>query len=185
MPTTSSCASRRRRTRGRCFFALKERLSQFGLALHEDKTRLIEFGRFAALTRQRRGERRPETFAFMGFIHYRGKTGDGRFIVKHKTEGKRLTRKLKAVREEAWRFMHAPLAIQHDWYSAVLRDQWLLRQTAQLPCAQWFLPRSPSRCLPCRSQKSRRMAWHEFDTLTSRFRLPLPRITRSWAQARM
>jgi len=91
--------------------ALKRCLGQFGLTLHEDKTRLIEFGRFAALTRQRRGERRPQTFAFLGFIHYCGKTRDGRFIVKHKTESKRLTRKLKAVREEAWRLMHAPLAI--------------------------------------------------------------------------
>lgn len=79
--------------------ALTERLGGFGLALHEGKTRLIEFGRFAALSRQRRGERKPETFAFLGFVHYCGQTRDGRFIVKHKTEGKRLTRKLKAVRE--------------------------------------------------------------------------------------
>ncbi|MER8492653.1 hypothetical protein NKH53_31310, partial [Mesorhizobium australicum] len=50
--------------------ALKARLAGFGLTLHEDKTRLIEFGRFAALSRQRRGERRPETFAFLGFTHY-------------------------------------------------------------------------------------------------------------------
>ena len=64
---------------------LKERLAGFGLALHEDKTRLIEFGRLPALARQRRGERRPETFAFLGFTHYCGWTRDGRFIVKHKT----------------------------------------------------------------------------------------------------
>ena len=51
--------------------ALKERLAKFGLLLHEDKTRLIEFGRFAALTRKRRGERRPETFAFLGFTQLR------------------------------------------------------------------------------------------------------------------
>ncbi|MER8505049.1 reverse transcriptase domain-containing protein [Mesorhizobium sp. M1142] len=79
--------------------ALKARLAGFGLTLHEDKTRLIEFGRFAALSRQRRGERRPETFAFLGFTHYCGRTRDGRFIVKHKTEGKRLTRKLTALRQ--------------------------------------------------------------------------------------
>ncbi|UGY00580.1 hypothetical protein [Bradyrhizobium quebecense] len=90
-------------------FALKTRLTGFGLTLHEDKTRLIEFGRFAALSRQRRGERRPETFAFLGFTHYCGRTRDGGFIVKHKTEGKRLTRKLTALRHEAWRLMHAPL----------------------------------------------------------------------------
>ncbi|MET4359279.1 RNA-directed DNA polymerase [Bradyrhizobium sp. RT9b] len=72
--------------------ALRARLASFGLTLHEDRSRLIEFGRFAALSRQRRGERRPETFAFLGFTHYCGRTRDGRFIVKHKTEGKRLTR---------------------------------------------------------------------------------------------
>lgn len=87
---------------------LKERLTKFGLALHEDKTRLIEFGRFPALRRRQHGERRMETFAFLGFTHYGGWTRDGRFIVKHKTEGKRLTRKLKAIRQEARRLMHAP-----------------------------------------------------------------------------
>ena len=85
---------------------LKERLAQFGLLLHEDKTRLIEFGRFAALTRRKRGERRPETFAFLGFTHYCGRTRDGRFILKRKTQSSRLMRKLKALRQEAWNLMH-------------------------------------------------------------------------------
>ena len=75
---------------------LGERLAVFGQALHEHKTRLIEFGRFAATSRRQRGERRPETFAFLGFTHYCGWTRDGRFIVKHKTESKRLTLELKA-----------------------------------------------------------------------------------------
>ena len=65
---------------------LKERLAKFGLSLHEDKTRLIEFGRLAGHRRQQRGERRPETFAFLGFTHYCGWTRDGRFIVKRKTQ---------------------------------------------------------------------------------------------------
>ena len=64
--------------------ALRDRLGEFGLALYEGKARLIEFGRLAAMTRQRRGERKPVTFAFVGFIHYCGVTRDGRFIVKHK-----------------------------------------------------------------------------------------------------
>jgi hypothetical protein len=67
---------------------LKDQLAKFGLALHEDKTRLIEFGRLPAMRRQQRGERRPETFAFLGFTHYCGWTRDGRFIVKHKTQSK-------------------------------------------------------------------------------------------------
>ena len=124
--------------------ALKARLAGFGLTLHEDKTRLIEFGRFAALSRQRRGERRSETFAFLGFTHYCGRTRDGRFIVKHKTEGKRLTRKLTALRQEAWRFMHAPLATQHERFAGSARALWLLWQAAQLSSAQRLLPGSAS-----------------------------------------
>ncbi len=103
---------------------LKQRLAKFGLSLHEDKTRLIAFGRLPALARQQRGERRPETFAFLGFTHYCGWTRDGRFIVKHKTQSQRLTRKLKALRQEAWRLMHAPLAEQHRWYSSILRGHY-------------------------------------------------------------
>jgi RNA-directed DNA polymerase len=103
---------------------LQKRLAGFGLALHEGKTRLIEFGRLPALARRRRGEQRPETFAFLGFTHYCGWTRDGRFIVKHKTQSKRLTRKLTALRQEAWRLMHAPLAEQHRWYASILRGHY-------------------------------------------------------------
>src|SRR5438094_3897381 len=104
----------------RMMAALRERLAKFGLAIHEGKTRLIEFGRLPALIRQQRGLRRPETFAFLGFTHYCGWTRDGRFIVKLKTQSKRLTRKLKALRQEAWRLMHASLTVQHRWYTSVL-----------------------------------------------------------------
>lgn len=169
--------------------ALKERLGEFGLALHEGKTRLIEFGRFAALSRQRRGERKPETFAFLGFIHYCGLTRDGRFIVKHKTEGKRLTRKLKALREGAWRHMHRSLATQHKWLAAVLRGHYgYYGRPHNYPALNGFYQQTRRiwfRCLRRRSQKSRRMSWLEFEILTARFTLPVPHITRTWAQARI
>jgi group II intron reverse transcriptase/maturase len=148
--------------------ALQARLASFGLMLHEGKTRLIEFGRFAALSRQRRGERRPETFAFLGFTHYCGRTRDGRFIVKHKTEGKRLTRKLTALRQDAWRLMHESLATQHGWFAAVLRGHYgYYGRPHNYPALNGFY------------REVRR------ETLTGRFRLPVPRITRSWAQARI
>ena len=111
--------------------------------------------------RRRRGERKPETFAFLGFTHYCGWTRDGRFIVKHKTQSKRLTRKLKALREEAWRLMHCPLAVQYRWYASVLRGHYgyygrphnypALNNFCQQVRRIWF------RCLRRRSQKSRRM----------------------------
>jgi RNA-directed DNA polymerase len=166
--------------------ALKERLGHFGLALHEDKTRLIEFGRLPALARRQRGERRPMVFAFLGFTHYCGWTRDGRFIVKHKTQSKRLTRKLKALRQEAWRLMHAPMATQHRWYASVLTGHYgyygrphnypALNGFRQQVRRIWFC------CLRRRSQKSRRMSWVDFEALTARFPLPPARITRPWTR---
>ena len=163
---------------------LKDRLAKFGLSLHEDKTRLIAFGRLPAMARQQRGARRPETFAFLGFTHYCGWTRDGRFIVKHKTQSKRLTRKLKELRQEALRRMHTPLTEQHRWYASVLRGHYgyfgmphnwrslngFLHQVRRI----WF------NCLRRRSQKNRRMGWDWFETLTACLPLPQPRITHPW-----
>lgn len=69
------------------FVALQERVGKFSLTLHEDKTRLIEFGRFAARNRKAQGLRRPETFAFLGFTHYCSVTRGGKFTVKRRTHG--------------------------------------------------------------------------------------------------
>lgn len=163
---------------------LKERLAKFGLSLHEDKTRLIEFGRLPALRRQQRGERRSETFAFLGFTHYCGWTRDGRFIVKRKTQSKRLTRKLKALRQEGWRHMHKPLAKQHRWYASILRGHYgyyglphnfrALNAFHRETCHIWF------RCLRRRSQKARKLTWAAFYAMLERFPLPLPLITHPW-----
>ena len=104
--------------------ALAERLAKFGLCLHEDKTRLIEFGRFAATNRRRRGEGRPETFDFLGFTHYCGKTLNGRFMVHRKTQRGRSIRKLREVRQELKRRMHTRLREQHGWLARVLRGHY-------------------------------------------------------------
>jgi hypothetical protein len=163
---------------------LAERLGRFGLALNESKTRLIEFGRLPAIARQRRHLRRPETFAFLGFTHYCGWTRDGRFLVKHKIECKRLSRKLTALRLEARRLMHAPLAMQHRWYASVIRGHYAyygrphnwrsmsgFRQAVRRIWFYW---------LRRRSQRCRRMGWDWFETPTKCLPLPLPRITHSW-----
>jgi RNA-directed DNA polymerase len=165
--------------------ALRERLAKFGLAIHEEKTRLIEFGRLPALTRRQRGLRRPETFAFLGFTHYCGWTRDGRFIVKLKTQGTRLTRKLKALRQEGWRLMHAPLTVQHRWYTSVLLGHYgYYGRPQNFPALTAFrqeLLRIWLSCLRRRSQKTRRMSWQTFAALLVRFPLPTPRITHPWA----
>jgi hypothetical protein len=84
---------------------------------------LTEFGRLPALARRARGQRCPETFPFLGFAHYCGWARDGRFIVKHRIQSKRLSRKLTVLRQDAWRLMHTPLAERRRWYSRALLGQ--------------------------------------------------------------
>jgi len=79
---------------------LRERLGKFGLELHPDKTRRIEFGRFAEQNRERRGEGRPETFDFLGFKHISGKNGLGRFMVRRTTIRKRMRAKLRQIKQQ-------------------------------------------------------------------------------------
>src|SRR6201997_5573556 len=89
----------------------RERLAKFGLELHAEKTRLIEFGRFAVQNREQRGEGKPETFTFLGFTHYCGKRRkDGAFIVWRETAKKRLVAKLQSIKTELKRRRHEPIA---------------------------------------------------------------------------
>ena len=78
---------------------LKRRMGHFGLTLEESKTRLIEFGRFAAGNNRRRGKGEPETFTFLGFTHYCSTSQKGKFRVKRKTSQKKFRKKLKEVRQ--------------------------------------------------------------------------------------
>ena len=78
----------------------RERLRKFGLELHPDKTRRIEFGRFAEQNRKRRGEGKPETFDFLGFTHISGKDRNGNFTVRRKTIGKRMREKLQELKQQ-------------------------------------------------------------------------------------
>lgn len=156
---------------------LKERLGRCGLALHEDKTRLIEFGRFAADNRAERGERRPETFDFLGFTHYCARTRKGVFMVKRKTQGKRMSRKLKELRQEAKRRMHEPLSAQHKWLCQVLRGHYayygVAANSRMLYIFLWQVKRLWLRALRRRGGK-RRLSWARFEQLLEHFTLPAP-----------
>lgn len=100
--------------------AFRERLAKFGLELHPEKTRLIEFGRFAAQNRKRRGLGKPETFTFLGFTHYCGKRRkDGAFTVWRQTAKKRLVAKLQAIKLELVRRRHLPIALVGEWLRKV------------------------------------------------------------------
>ena len=100
----------------------KDRLQKFGLELHPDKTRLLEFGRHAAENRKKRGEGKPEVFHFLGFTHMCGTTRKtGRFIVKRKTIRKRLSAKLTELKEELRRRWHRPVAEVGKWLKSVVQ----------------------------------------------------------------
>jgi len=99
---------------------LHKRVAQFGLELHPGKTRLIEFGRYAAQNRSKRGQGKPETFQFLGFTHICGKTRKGHYTVLRKTMRKRLQAKLKEVHGELRRRMHDPIPEQGAYLRSVV-----------------------------------------------------------------
>jgi RNA-directed DNA polymerase len=158
---------------------LHERLAKFKLALHEKKTRLIEFGKLASELRRKRGAERCETLTFLGFTHYCAWSQDGRFVVMRRTDHKRLTRKLKELRLEARRRMHTPIVLQYQWLCSVLRGHFAyfglpsnfdrLNAFYRETCRLWY------RALNRRSQ--RRFPWERYARLLERLPLPTPHIT--------
>jgi RNA-directed DNA polymerase len=100
---------------------LRERFGKFGLKLHPEKTRLIEFGRFAVQNRKARGEGKPETFNFLGFTHCCGTDQSGKFTVIRKTMRQRMLKKLKEVNLELRRRMHQPVDEQGRYIRALIR----------------------------------------------------------------
>jgi len=100
---------------------LRERFAAFGLELHPDKTRLIEFGRNAARTRKARGDGKPETFDFLGFTHICGKTKNGRFWLKRITISKRMRAKLAEIKVSLSQRRHLPIPEQGRWLASVVR----------------------------------------------------------------
>lgn len=173
-----------RRADGELFTAaLRQRLAKFGLQLHEEKTRLIEFGRFATENRKRRGLGRPETFNFLGFTHYCGRTRSGRFIDLRKTQRQRMHRKLKELRREMRRRMHRPVREQHAWLSKVLRGHFayygITGNSRCLALFEYQVCRIWRFVLTRRSQR-RRMTLARFSQLMRIFPLPPPRIAHVW-----
>jgi RNA-directed DNA polymerase len=100
---------------------LRQRLAKYGLELAEDKTRLIEFGRFAADNRRRRGLGRPETFAFLGLVHICSTTKTGKFLLRRHTMAKRMRDKLRQLKLEIKRRIHLPIPVQAAWLASVVR----------------------------------------------------------------
>ncbi len=99
--------------------AFRERLAKFDLELHPEKTRLLEFGRFAAVDRRKRGEKKPETFTFLGFVHMCGTSTRGLFTIWRRTANKRMVAKLKQIKQTLRRRMHEPLNQIGTWLRSV------------------------------------------------------------------
>ena len=119
----------------RFLVAMRARFAEFMLSLHPDKTRLIEFGRFAATNRGKRGLGKPETFSFLGFTFICGKSRQGRFLLKRKTRRDRMRTKLEDIKVELQRRMHWPIPEQGEW----------LRQVVTGHFAYYAVPRTSGR----------------------------------------
>jgi RNA-directed DNA polymerase len=165
---------------------LRGRFARFGLELHPDKTRLIEFGRFAARDRERRGVRKPETFDFLGFTHICAKTRRGRFKLKRVTSKKKMRAKLRSVKAEMMRRRDLPIPDQGRWLASVLAGHYryyavpdnseALRGYRERVIGHWRW------ALSRRSQKGH-VTWERAGRLAERW-LPKPRILHPWPDAR-
>jgi len=158
--------------------ALRKRFSKFNLELHEGKTRLIEFGRFAVPNRERHGKGKPETFDFLGFIHICGKTQEGKFTILRHTVGKRIRAKLMELKRELrWR-LHWPVPVVGKWLRIVLLGHYryygVPGNSRKLGAFKYHLSRLWYKTLRRRSQRHR-LNWERMNRLICRW-LPQPRI---------
>ena len=145
---------------------LRERLEQFGLELHPDKTRLIEFGRFAAERRKKRGEGKPETFNFLGFTHICGTNHQtGNFAIHRKTMGRRMAAKLKDIKAKLRIRMHRRMQGTVQWLQQVVRGYLQYHAVpgnmSRMAKFRWEVLRLWYRTLRRRSQRSR-LTWARF-----------------------
>ena len=166
---------------------LRERFAKFGLELHPEKTRLLEFGPFAAEHRRRAGQGKPETFNFLGFTHICGKKRNGRFTVVRQTIRKRLQAKLSEVKAELRRRMHDPIPAVGRWLRSVveghLRYYGVPMNGPALFTFRFQVGRLWCRTLRRRSQTAR-LTWERMRRLIRRW-LPPPRICHPYPLRRL
>jgi RNA-directed DNA polymerase len=162
------------------------RFAKFGLGLHPDKTRLIEFGRHAARNRAARGEPKPETFDFLGFTHICARSKRGRFWVKRITVSKRMRAKLAAVKDQLRRRMHLPIPEQGRWLASVVRGHMAYYavpgNTKAVAAFRDQVTRHWLKTLRRRSQKTR-LTWARMRRITTRW-LPPARTLHPFPEAR-
>jgi RNA-directed DNA polymerase len=166
---------------------LQQRMAKFGLELHSEKTRLIQFGRFAREDRERRGQGRPETFEFLGFVHVASASRAGKFLLRRRTSGKKMRAKLASLKEESRHRRHWQVIEQYNWLCSVLRGHYryygVPTNHRSLVLYRRRVQRMWHAGLQRRSQRgrwtrARQVAFEE------RYRLPLPKICHPWPTVR-
>jgi group II intron reverse transcriptase/maturase len=165
---------------------LRKRFARFGLELHPDKTRLIQFGRYAAERRAEHGLGRPETFDFLGFTHICATTRDGRFFLKRVTVSKRMRAKLKEVNSLLKRRRHQPIPVQGAWLASVVRGHLAYYSVpgniGAVSAFRTQVTRHWYKALRRRSQRTR-INWARMDRLAARW-LPPAKILHPYPELR-
>jgi RNA-directed DNA polymerase len=165
---------------------MRERMGKFSLSLHPAKTRLIEFGRHAAINRKARGLGNPETFNFLGFTFICGTSRRGGFLVKRKTRRDRMRAKLLEIKMELQRRMHQPIPEQGKWLKQVVAGYFrhfaVPTNIRALKVFRDEVIRRWRQALRRRSQKAR-MTWTRIAMLAD-YWLPRPRILHPWPNQR-
>jgi RNA-directed DNA polymerase len=166
--------------------AMRERLQEFALSLHPEKTRLIEFGRFAAENRKRCGLGKPETFNFLGFTFICSKSSQGKFLIKRKTRRERMRAKLRMIKEEMRRRMHQPVPQQGRWLRQVVTGYFnyhaVPTNSRALARFRAEITHGWRRILNRRSQKGA-LSWARMKKLADDW-LPQPHVLHPWPHQR-
>jgi RNA-directed DNA polymerase len=166
--------------------AMRDRLREFSLSLHPDKTRLIEFGRFAAKTCKRHGRSKPETFKFLGFVLICAKSRRGDFQIKRKSRRDRMRTKLREIKEELRRRRHRPVVETGEWLRQVVSGYFAYHAVptngASLEAFRYHVVVLWQRQLCRRSQRAARI-WTQITRLADHF-LPKPRTLHPWPSVR-
>jgi RNA-directed DNA polymerase len=165
---------------------MRERLRAFSLSLHPEKTRLIEFGRYAAQNRERRGLGKPETFKFLGFVFICGKSRRGDFQIRRKSRGDRMMAKLREIKEALRERKHEPIPEVGKWlaqivagyfaYHAVPTNSTALHAFRYHVAVLWHWQL-------CRRSQRAYVVWERMAKLADEF-LPKPRILHPWPSVR-
>jgi hypothetical protein len=166
--------------------AMRDRLREFSLSLHPDKTRLLEFGRHAAQNREKRGLGKPETFTFLGFVLICGKSRRGDFQIRRKSRRDRMRAKLLEIKEALRRRMHRPIPEAGKWLGQIVAGYFAYHavptNSAALGAFRYRITVLWHRQLCRRSQKAD-LVWPRMARLADEF-LPKPRILHPWPNAR-